>query len=97
MIEIQLEALNLIVWWVGAVVTLFASVSISLVLLLILTIALKESGDKIMRITRFKTAQYWVQRMEREGLTACAKGYRQMVKERKPKTVDDYLSIEHDW
>ena len=39
---------------------------------------------------------YWVQRMEREGLTVCRDEYRRMVAERKLKTGADYERIENE-
>lgn len=44
------------------------------------------------------SARYWVNRMEREGLTVCRDDYRKMVAERKPQTVTDYAAVErlHD-
>lgn len=97
--------LNNIIWGVGAIVVL-ALVALVLVLLLFAIHRLAGLCAKgLAKIVRFETARYWVQRMEREGLTIMQSEYRRMVRERQPKSPADFeqlgaefpLSIEPDY
>jgi membrane protein implicated in regulation of membrane protease activity len=79
---------------IGAVVSLAAL----LAALVILLASVKYVGTRIfisaLRIFNITQLRYWLQRMEKEGLTAPKKGYREMVEARKPKTFGDYQDIE---
>lgn len=82
--------LNNIIWGVGALVVL-ATIALTLVVLLYIITKLSGRCAKgLASIVRFETARYWVQRMEREGLTIMQADYRRMVQERKPKTPNDF-------
>ena len=85
---------NIIIWWTGALVLLAVLTATTGLLGFTLTIYWKKSMTAALGIMRLSTARYWVQRMEREGLTYCRSEYRRMVAERKPKTIDDYARIE---
>jgi len=95
----QETLLNLIIWFTGAVVVLLALV----VALGLLAWAIRHLAGRCAKglasIVRFETARYWVQRMEREGLTIAQKEYRRMVRERQPKTPEDFerLGAEVGW
>ena len=85
---------GIIVWWTGAVVIM----ALLAVLTMLLTYAIKQLAiiqwHRALTTMQLSTARYWVDRMEREGLTVCRKEYRRMVAERKPKTAADYNAIE---
>lgn len=78
---------------VGAVV-IFAALLAALVILLA---SVKYAGTELyintLRIFNITQLSYWLQRMEKEGLTAAQHGYREMVAARKPKTFGDYQDI----
>lgn len=80
----------------GAVVSLVAL----LAALAILLVAVKYVGTKLfintLRIFNITQLTYWLGRMEKEGLTALMRGYREMVEARKPKTFGDYQDIEQE-
>ena len=80
----------------GAVVTL---VALSMALAILLGVA-KYFGTKLfisaLRIFNITQLRYWLQRMEKEGLTAAKNGYREMVEARKPKTFGEYEDIEQE-
>jgi hypothetical protein len=86
-----LESLNYII---GAVAFLI----ILLVILAILLFSVKYFFAKLflnaLQVFNITHLMYWLQRMEKEGLTAPLHGYREMVKARKPKTFVDYQDIE---
>jgi membrane protein implicated in regulation of membrane protease activity len=80
----------------GAVVTLAAL----LAALVILLASVKYAGTRLfisaLRIFNITQLRYWLQRMEKEGLTAPLHGYREMIEARKPKTFGDYEDIEQE-
>jgi hypothetical protein len=86
----------------GAIVTLVAILALVALLatLAILLAAVKYIGTKLfintLRIFNITQLRYWLQRMEKEGLTAAQHGYREMVEARKPKTFGDYQDIEQE-
>jgi membrane protein implicated in regulation of membrane protease activity len=83
-----------ITYLVGAVVILAAI----LAALVILLASVKYAGTRLfisaLRIFNITQLRYWLQRMEKEGLTAPLHGYREMVEARNPKTFGDYQDIE---
>lgn len=84
---------HLVLWGLGALVVL-SLISVVLGGLVLLSgMLMKKSGEHLMRTVRFETARYWVQRLEREGLTVAQKEYRRMVRERNPKTASDFAEI----
>lgn len=92
--KMMVEITQVIIWWAGAVLGLAALACVTGLLALVLKWIVEIIGNKLFRIAAITTAIYWVQRMEREGLTICKKDYRSMVRERKPKTIADFESVE---
>jgi membrane protein implicated in regulation of membrane protease activity len=88
--------IEILTYLVGAVVSLAAL----LAALVILLASVKYAGTRLfisaLRIFNITQLRYWLQRMEKEGLTAPLYGYREMVKARKPKTFGDYQDIEEN-
>lgn len=89
---------------IDSIITLVGFVTVALCLIAatgLLAIISKLLLDKVatntMQIIRLSTARYWVQRMEKEGLTICTKEYQRMCKEQKPKTAQDFIKIEQDF
>ena len=81
---------------VGAIVILVAL----LAALGLLLASVKYIGTRLfisaLRIFNITKLRYWLQRMEKEGLTAPMHGYREMVEARNPKTFGDYQDIEQE-
>lgn len=63
-----------------------------------LALALKKINENAwrwtLRVAQLATVRYWVNRMEKEGLTVCRAEYRRMVAERKPRTAREFESVE---
>ena len=85
-----------IIWWTGAVFIMVLLAASTAALAWATVVACVKFWLAALRIMQLSTARYWVDRMEREGLTVCRKEYRRMVAERKPKTVEDYQAVEFD-
>jgi hypothetical protein len=87
---------NIIIWWTGAI----AALAVLLICTIALTYGLKVWTDRMVIKTlvqmRLSTARYWVNRMEKEGLTVCRKDYRRMVAERKATTIAEFHQAEQD-
>lgn len=83
-------------WMAGAAILLFGLCSFVWVACVFLKYAVENAQKQTLMLMRLSTARYWVKRMEREGLTACRKAYRQMVAERKPMSVADFERAEQD-
>jgi hypothetical protein len=88
------EVINIIIWWTGAVVSMALLAASTAALVWTTTRACVTFWWSALRIMQLSTARYWVDRMEREGLTVCRKEYRRMVAERKPKTPREYEAVE---
>lgn len=87
------HVINAFIWWAGALVwiAVFTITTVALA-----GVALWFSGrmaKNLMEFVRFATARYWVDRMEKEGLTFPQAEYRRMVAERKPKSVREFLDL----
>ena len=90
------EVTQIIIWWTGAVAVMAILACATFALALALREACNQTWRWALSIMRLSTARYWVDRMERDGLTICMKEYRRMVAERKPRTVDEYNAVEFD-
>ena len=90
------STVNMIIWWIGAIAVLV----VLLICTITLAYGLKLVADSIfiqtLRMMRLSTARYWVNRMEKEGLTVCRKEYRRMVVERKAATIKEFRQAEQD-
>lgn len=85
-----------IIWWTGAVFSMALLAALSLLLAYVILKCAIGMWHRTLRMMQLSTARYWVDRMEREGLTVCRKEYRRMVAKRKPKTVEDYQAVEFE-
>ena len=90
------STVQIIIWWTGAVVIMALLAAATLALSLAIKQITVESWHSTLRSVQLSTARYWVDRMEREGLTVCRKEYRRMVAKRKPKTADEYNAVEYE-
>lgn len=85
--------LNTTFWLIGAAVVLAVLLAVLAVLAWGINHFAGQCAKGLASIVRFQTARYWVQRMEKEGLTIMQSEYRRMVRERKPKTPADYMQL----
>lgn len=88
------EVTQAIIWWTGALLCLSALGCLSWSILVWLE---EQVAQRALHIVRLVTVRYWVDRMEREGLTICMKDYRKMVADGKPKDLAGYRDIEREW
>ena len=88
------EVTVLIVWWAGAIVVMLMLAAATFLVVSLLKYINQTSWRFLCDIVPISTARYWVQRMEREGLTVCRKEYRDMVARQKPHTARDYENLE---
>jgi membrane protein implicated in regulation of membrane protease activity len=90
------EIVQIVIWLTGAV----GVITVLSGCLVALAYGLKVWADRAIITTlllmRLSTARYWVNRMEKEGLTVCRKDYRKLVAERKAKTIEDFQKAEQD-
>ena len=80
-------------WLTGAVVVLTVLLCLLGALAWAISRVAGQCAKGLTNIVRFQTARYWVQRMEKEGLTVMQSEYRRMVRERKPTTPADYMQL----
>ena len=90
------EIAVLIVWWAGVVVIMLLLAAATFLAGSLIKYVNQASWRFLCNIVPIATARYWVQRMEREGLTVCRKEYRRMVAERKPRTAAEYEQVERE-
>lgn len=88
------EVTQAIIWWAGALLCLAALGYTTGFLLGWLE---EVVAKRALHITRLITVRYWVDRMEREGLTVCMKDYRKMVADRKPQDLAEFRAVARDW
>lgn len=88
------EMTQIIIWWVGALLCVAALGVTTWAMLVWLE---EVVAKRVLHITRLVTVRYWVDRMEREGLTICMKDYRKMVAERNPQDLQQFLDVDRDW
>ena len=81
------------IWWAGAIFVGILFLLITIMVAYGLKLFSERVAKGLLCIVRFKTAQYWVNRMEKEGLTIMQTEYRKMVAERKPKTVREMYEV----
>lgn len=82
------------IWWTGALVWVVLALALTGALAGLLYYASTLAGRSLLKFVRFRTAFYWVERMEREGLTFPQTQYRQWVAERKPKTLEEFYELD---
>ena len=85
---------QVIIWWSGVIVVLAALAATTLALAFILDRLANRSCKKALSLVQISMVQYWVHRMDQEGLTVCRAEYQRLVKERNPKTSSDYRRVE---
>lgn len=88
------EVTQVIIWWVGAHLCIAILGCLSWGMLLWLE---AHVARRALHIARLVTVRYWIDRMEREGLTVCMKDYRKMVADRKPKGIVEFRDIGREW
>ena len=85
---------QVIIWWSGVIVVLAALAATTVALSIILAHFVNRSYKMALSLIQISTVQYWVHRMDQEGLTVCRAEYQRLVKERNPKTSSDYRRVE---
>lgn len=91
----MIQTINIIVWWIGALVVLFGLFLITLGFLYSIKIYLERITKNLLMIAKISTVRYWVQRMEKEGLTVCRKEYRRMAAEKLPRTIEEFQELDN--
>lgn len=89
MTESILTSTGWVAWMAVFAVTLFVTLWLS-------TLAAREAFRKLLRLYRLATIWYWLDRMEADGTLVMAREYREMVKERDPKTRQDFIDIDRE-
>jgi hypothetical protein len=88
--------LDTVTYLIGAAVILAALLIACIFLVLCLKYGIEIILRKALRLYRISTIVYWLRRMEKDGLLAPMQAYRQMVKDRTPKTQEEYHEVDRD-
>lgn len=89
--EVIVEA---VIWYAGAITVLAILSVIAALAVWGMAHGANRAAKNLLLICQLSTARYWVDRMDKEGLTVCRKEYQRMVAERKPKTIRDFSKVE---
>ena len=89
-------ATQIVIWWLGFATAVALLACFTYITMGVLIKCSDQSWRYALKIAQLTTVRYWVDRMEREGLTVCRSEYRRMVAEQKPKSQHDFERVEFD-